>query len=118
MTDAMTEREIAAMTVVAILGDSTNLGVAKWPLVASRIRVAAQRAETPLDVWVEVAPHLRSLGSDDLSKAAAADLLAALAVPGVLSELALRLDLAVLRVRAARQSQPKPLAPDNQETLL
>lgn len=102
-TQQLTAPEIAAMTVVGILGDTcTDLGVAKWSLVASRIRIAATRAETGADVWTEVAPHLRSLGANEMSKRTAGELLDALATPGVLGELATRLDLAVLRVRVAR----------------
>lgn len=101
----LNEAENAATTVVRILGDTcTGLGVAKWSLVASRIRVAAARAQSSNDVWVEVAPHLRALGAHEMSKATAAELLSALAVPGVLTELSDRLDLAVLRVRIARQT--------------
>jgi|HigsolmetaAR206D_1030411.scaffolds.fasta_scaffold05474_1 hypothetical protein len=102
---SLTPAEEAATTVVRILGDTcTDLGVAKWTLTASRIRVAAARAETGPDLWVEVAPHLRALGASEMSKATAEALLEALDVPGVLTELSERLDLAVLRVRVARQA--------------
>lgn len=102
----MTPQAEAAITVVRILGDTcTDLGVAKWSMVASRIRVAAARAETGEDVWTEVAPHLRSLGAHEMSKDTAQELLDALAVDGVLTELSERLDIAVLRIRVARNTK-------------
>lgn len=121
----LTPAEVAAMTAVAILGDSCHgLGYSKWTMVQSRLKVAAARAATGVDIWTEIAPHLRSLGGGNLNRADAIELLEALAAKGCHDELQHRLDLAVLRVRAQRtpkRAAPEPetpIEPMTQESLL
>jgi hypothetical protein len=106
---SLTDPEWAAFVAVSEIADTTSgLGVSKWDLVQSRLRVAAARAEQGPEVWEEVVPHLRGLGDGVIvTRDRGARILEALAVPGVLGELRDHLEVAVLRIRVTRR-KPTP----------
>lgn len=103
-TETLTDAERAAVDVVAAIATAaTGMGLHRWPLITSRLRIAAIRASTGPDVWTELAPHIRALCDWRDTDATRQQLHQALTVPGVLDELRARLDLAVLRHRVTKQ---------------